>query len=212
MALTVARWEALLRADEVREPTQHKSTGTFTLEAVDRCASMHRRAIFKGGDAADPEMGLLITAPLSQDMFSLIATYLCNQEVHVFLDKDIQLLLKGGLDVVLTLAAEVRGSLRDPSCHQTITFIGHLSGQVTCCLVYLLPLQCKKNKYIIIIIIIPKKKDRKRKKVQLSHQENMKIPCPCCAGRAVGSVSGAAANLRAAAATRVLQRKTHNSR
>ncbi len=72
--------------------------------------------------------------------------HLCNQEVHIFLDKDVNLLLKNGLDIVLTLAAEVRGGLRDSSCHQTITLIGHLPGQVTSCFVYLLPLQFKKGK------------------------------------------------------------------
>ena len=68
-------------------------------------------------------------------------TYLSNQEVHIFLDKDINLFLEDGLDVILTLAAEVRGGLRDSSGHQGITLIGHLPGQVTRCFVDLLPLK-----------------------------------------------------------------------
>lgn len=72
-------------------------------------------------------------------------TDLCNQEVHIFRDKDINLLLEDGLDIILTLAAEVRRGLRDSSCHQSITLIGHLPGQVTSCLVYLLPLKQNNN-------------------------------------------------------------------
>lgn len=67
--------------------------------------------------------------------------YLCNQEVHIFLDKDVNLFLKDGLDLVLTLAAEVRGSLGDSTCHQSVTLTGHLPGQVTSCLIYLLTLK-----------------------------------------------------------------------
>lgn len=72
--------------------------------------------------------------------------YLCNQEVHVLLDKDVDLFLEDGLHVVLALAAEVSGGLRDSSRHQSTTFIGHLPGQVTSSLVDLLPLKSGKKR------------------------------------------------------------------
>ena len=58
-------------------------------------------------------------------------SYLCNHEIHVLLDEDIKLPLEDALDLVLALAAQVRGGLGDPARHHRVTLIGHLPGQVT---------------------------------------------------------------------------------
>lgn len=73
-------------------------------------------------------------------MRSEVTTYLCDQEVHIFLDEDLDLFHEDGLDLILALAAQVGGRLRDSARHQRISLIGHLPGQVTSCLVDLLPL------------------------------------------------------------------------
>ena len=57
--------------------------------------------------------------------------YLSDQEVHVFLNKHVQLLLEDGLHLRFTLATQIRGSLADTPGHQTVTLIGHLASQVT---------------------------------------------------------------------------------
>lgn len=80
-------------------------------------------------------------------MFKFTA-YLCNQEVDIFLDKDIDLFHEDGLDLLLGLAAEVCRGLRDSTCHQSVTLIGHLSGQVTSCFVYLASLWMKGNIFL----------------------------------------------------------------
>lgn len=80
-------------------------------------------------------------------MFKFMA-YLCNQEVDIFLDKDIDLFHEDGLDLLLGLAAEVCRGLRDSTCHQSITLIGHLPGQVTSRFVYLASLWVKGNVFL----------------------------------------------------------------
>lgn len=85
-----------------------------------------------------------VALSFQKEMFKFTA-YLCNQEVDIFLDKDIDLFHEDGLDLLLGLAAEVCRGLRDSTCHQSVTLIGHLSGQVTSCFVYLASLWMKGN-------------------------------------------------------------------
>lgn len=66
--------------------------------------------------------------------------YLGNQEVNILLDEDVHLLLEDGLHFSLAFAAQVRGGLRDTTCHQGIALIGDLPGQVASSLIDLRPL------------------------------------------------------------------------
>lgn len=69
--------------------------------------------------------------------------YLSNQEVHVFLDEDIQLFLQDGLHLCLTLAAQVGWSLTHSSGNQGVALIGNLASQIAGGLVDLSSLQNK---------------------------------------------------------------------
>lgn len=68
-------------------------------------------------------------------------SHLGDQEVHVLLDEDVDLLLEDLLDLVFALAAEVGGCLRDSARHQSIALIGYFSGQIAGGLVDLLALR-----------------------------------------------------------------------
>lgn len=72
-------------------------------------------------------------------------TYLCDEEVHVILDKHLQLLLEDVLDLGVTLAAQVGGGLGDAPCHQSTPLVGHLPGQFAGSLVDLRSLWDKKT-------------------------------------------------------------------
>ena len=67
--------------------------------------------------------------------------YLSNQEVHVLLHEHIQLFLEDGLNITLTLAAQVGRSLTSPPSHKCVSFIGNLAGQIAGGLVDLSSLQ-----------------------------------------------------------------------
>ena len=67
--------------------------------------------------------------------------YLSNQEVHIFLDENVQLFLEDGLHIFLALAAQVGWGLGHSSSNESITLIGNLTGQITGGLVDLSSLQ-----------------------------------------------------------------------
>ena len=54
--------------------------------------------------------------------------YLSNQEVHIILDEDIQLLLEDGLHLRLALTAQVGGCLGHAPCHQGIPLFASFPG------------------------------------------------------------------------------------
>jgi len=70
-------------------------------------------------------------------MIGLCRLYLSNQEVHVFLDKHVQLFLEDGLHLGFALAAQVGGGLGHSAGHQGVSLVGHLSGEVTGSFVHL---------------------------------------------------------------------------
>lgn len=71
----------------------------------------------------------------------IVSIYLCDQEVHVLLHEDLQLLLKDFFDFSFTLAAKVRRCLAHAPCYQSISFISHLPGNVTSGFIDFLPLK-----------------------------------------------------------------------
>lgn len=66
--------------------------------------------------------------------------YLGNEEVHVLLHEDLQLLLEYLFDIYFTLAAKVWWCLTHTSRHQSVSFIRHLPRNVTGCFIDLLTL------------------------------------------------------------------------
>ena len=67
-------------------------------------------------------------------------SYFYYEEINVLLEEVIHLFLKDGLDFSLTVARHITWRLRHTPGNQCTTFICHLPGQVTGCLIDLRPL------------------------------------------------------------------------